>query len=233
VSNYLWLRSYKDAKIKDKKLLLQARYIERLYEQSDNVAIPSLLGKKRKTKYISTNPIVRIKPNQLPSENILMKELKLNKKPILIMLGGSSLGKKLIKEMNRLSHLYNEKFIVFGLRHKLKLRNKNIKHIRFEKDFLKYLKVSKGIITLAGHKTLTEALIYKKPMLIFPIKNHVEQLMNAYLLRNLAIVNHDINNIKISLDLFINNIESLASRLPSINANGAEEIASIIKRLAK
>ena len=46
-----------------------------------------------------------------------------------------------------------------------------------------YLRRASGVITLGGYSTMSEAVGYKKPIFMMPIENHVEQFMNAHLVK--------------------------------------------------
>ena len=182
------------------------------------------------------DPIVRVKPEDLASEEKLMKELKLKKKPILLMLGGSNFGLKLVKHLNKVAKNYNEEFIIFGGDVDLDLA-KNVKYIKFTEDFLKYLKICKGVITLAGQKTLSEALVYQKPILCYPIKDHIEQTLNAYALEGKAMVSYDNSE-----QMFDKNLKKFIEEIPlltiktqknKVSGDGSKEIIKIISAVLK
>ena len=203
--------------------------MEKLYNNkyADKVIIPKLLGgRSKKGKYYYTNPIVRELPEE--SEKELLRELGLEKKPIVVMLGGSEFGELISYKIKRLAKRLDEKFIIFG--GKRKVKGRNIEHFLFDKRALKYIKVSKGIITLAGQKTITEGIVLKKPMLIFPINNHVEQLLNAYELRKLAMVKYNTKDFKKGVLNFIRKLPKLQERMNKfrVDASGAEEVAKIV-----
>ncbi len=206
---------------KNSKLRIQANFIEKIYNSSYKVIIPNIKNKKSQGNIIYVNPIIK-KP-KLPSAKILMKKLKLKKQPIIVMLGGSDYGLKLAQKINKLSKHYKEDFIFFGAKKKI-----SNKHFIFKKNFLEYLKVSKAVITLAGNLTISEALIFKKPLLIFPIKNHVEQILNAYSVRDCALIGNP-RDIKQTLDEFF----KFKPKIKNIKSNGAEQVADIIAKLSK
>jgi len=56
-----------------------------------------------------------------------------------------------------------------------------------EDDFLKCMVKSDGVITNAGFTTTSEALYLGKPMLVIPMKGHVEQNFNAFALKKLGV----------------------------------------------
>ena len=215
------------------KMRFEAEYFEKLYDQADLVLIPTFKKKREKhLLYTYIDPVVRQKSEELPSEFLLMKELHLKKKPLLVMLGGSTFGTKLARNINTLASLFpTESFIIFGGDLNISFV-KNVSYIQFTPDFLRYLKVSKGVITLAGQKTLSEALVYGKPLLCFPIKDHVEQVLNAYALENVALVSHDssLHGVQKALIEFLNNLSHYQKKVQSfgIRAEGAEEFVRLL-----
>lgn len=212
---------------KNIQLKMQAKYIESLYEMADKVIIPSFKFKGSRGNCVYVNPIVRRIPEGLPNEKVLMRKLKLKKKPILVMLGGSNFGLSLAREILKISRDYKEDFIFFG-----GTKSISEKHFLFTEKFLEYLKVCKGVITLGGNLTLSECLIFKKPMLIFPIENHVEQLVNAYSLRSIVLVGNS-NNIKTSIKEFFIKMKKIEKNIKSLNIerNGAEQVVDILLKI--
>src|SRR3989344_4676755 len=109
---------------------------------------------------------------------------------------------------------------------------------KFKENFLEYLKVSKAVITLAGHSTLSEIVVHKKPALIFPIQNHLEQYINGYVLQknNLALVKNlkEINPeiLKKHIQEFLKKENKFENNLKKLNltGNGAKQAAEIIMK---
>ncbi|MFH1331893.1 MAG: glycosyltransferase family protein [archaeon] len=221
---------FRELKHKNKKLVLEALYFERLYNAADVAVIPSLLGTRESKRYCYVNPVVITKPSELPSNQVLMRKLKLKRPPILVMLGGSSFGVNLARRLMRVAKNFDEDFIIFGSSVKLP-KKKNVKHFPFRPNFLEYLKVCKGVITLGGNLTLSECVVYRKPMLVFPIKDHVEQLLNAYAIRNVAMVKYDLKGLRRSVESFLRNIDSIKCKIPRVEPSGSEQIVHIIRHL--
>ena len=173
-------------------------------------------------KYV--NPIIR----EYKQKKNLMKKLKLEKHPIIIMLGGSDYGLELAKKILVLVRKYKEEFIVFGGTKKI---SKN--HFKFKENFLDYLSVSKGVITLAGNLTLSESLAMKKPILAFPIKNHVEQQLNAFLVKDY--INIGDENIEKSLYNFITNLNNIQKKLnkTSFKRDGAKQVVNLLYKIKR
>ncbi|MDD5331557.1 MAG: glycosyltransferase family protein [Candidatus Nanoarchaeia archaeon] len=221
--------TYKDYPNKKGILSLQSTYISRVYHESDLVIIPSFKKQKAHSNIIYVNPIVRdYKPK---NKTKIMKSLRLNEHPILVMLGGSNYGISLAKKIKEANQELNQELIIFG-------GNKQIPHLHFvtfKYDFLDYLNVCSGVITLGGNLTLSECLEFKKPALIFPIKHHVEQLMNAHTLRDTFYVETDLRKVKESMKNFVKNKNRIVAKLAKskLKFNGAEQAAKIILKEAK
>ncbi|MBI5798025.1 hypothetical protein HZA98_03935 [Candidatus Woesearchaeota archaeon] len=233
----LLYREYAQKNKVNYKMKVEAKYFEKLYDQADVVLIPSFRREKKHILYSYVPPVVRTLPEQLPSEQQLMKELKLKNKPFLIMLGGSNFGTKLAKSMNVIAREYpQENFIIFGGDLDISLA-KNVRYIHFTPDFLKYLKVCKGVITLAGQKTLSEAGIYKKPVLCYPIQDHIEQILNAYALRNSIMVSHDSSSKAVAKNFasFIQRLPELEKKMKELDmhGDGSQQIVQILGSILK
>lgn len=222
---------------KPNKLMgMESLFLRKVYDMSDYSIVVSLVKRKKSLIYNYVEPIVRIRPQQLLSEAKLMKELNLDRRPILVMLGGSHFGIAMAKSLAKVSMEFNELFILFGAGAEIE-QQKNLRYIPFSEDFLKYLKVSKGIITLAGQNTLSEGLVFRKPMLVFPIQNHVEQQLNCYAIKDYIMIGRNImpEALKKTVAEFIYKIPAMrydAAKL-NLDSNGAGQAADIIIRLAR
>ena len=203
------------------------------YKNANKTIVPVLTQKTRiKEKIHYVNPIVRETPGRLPIEIALMQEFNFKRNPILVTIGGSKFGMKLIKNVVNSAQYFDEDFIIFGVN--LKIKKENVTFLPFQSNFLEYLKVAKAVITLAGHCTLSETLLYKKPSLVFPIANYVEQYQNAYLMQNYCLLG-EMGSLSLIytrnlLEKFLKNLENIEDKLKKLNImkNGAEEAAKII-----
>jgi len=160
-----------------------------------------------------------------------MRRLKLEKQPILVTMGGSKFGKKIIDELLNIAKDFDEEFIVFGYIGKER-KVKNVQLLNFKNNYLEYLKVCRGVVVLCGHNSLMESLVYKKPALVFPIKNFIEHYLNGYEYSE-YIVWKELKNedfLKVHLKNFFNVIPKLQKKLDGINIteNGAEQIVDEI-----
>tara|TARA_Y100000310_G_C20637414_1_gene791949 strand:- start:233 stop:1327 length:1095 start_codon:yes stop_codon:yes gene_type:complete len=228
-------KTYKKKYGTNYKLKIESTYFEQLYDQADHVLIPTFRKKKGKhLQYSYINPIIRVQPKELPSVSSLMKKLGLKKKPILVMLGGSNFGTKLAKHINKIAKESKEEFYIFGGNLEGDF-NKNVHYIQYTDNFFKYLKVCKGVITLAGQQTLAEALVYKKPILSYPIGDHIEQIINAYSIENTIMVSHkhSFKEVNKTVKLFLKNLSKIKAKVKKLNVqgNGAEQVADIVKLL--
>lgn len=217
---------------------IQNKFVESIYriaeDRSDAIFIPGL-KKYTKKKYHFIDFIIRDIPENIPDKQQLMTKLKLKKEPILVMLGGSNFGYSLFEKMKEVMFkLKNEEFIVFGYERDFTI--KNITGYRFKSNYLEYLKASKGVIMMAGHSSFAEAAIFKKPCLVFPIRNHVEQILNAYTIENtgIGIVRYldSIDKESLNKDIinFLDNLQKLqlkANKL-KVRSYGAKQVANFL-----
>lgn len=230
---------FKNQKNPSLNVRMQEPYISQVYNASKqgSLIIVTLKGNQKTTvKYKFISPIIRKAPEELASERELIKKLSLKRKPILIMLGGSNFGISLINSMLDVLEGFDEEFIIFGYENHLKLK-RNVDSYSFKPNFLEYLKICKGVITLAGHNTLSECLVYKKPMLVFPVKDHLEQLVNAFNVEDNAVVKYldepSPDKIKNAIKEFLSKRKQLEENLVKldIKASGAKEVVDIIEKM--
>lgn len=211
------------------KVYFESKYFESIYNMADKVIIPSIFnGFKKIGKYNYVNPIVRSIIKQKGSK-VLMKKLGFKKPPIVIMLGGSDFGHSIVMELLKIAHKFNEEFIIFGSRLK-GIKTRNVRYIPFKDNFYDYLKISKGVVTLAGQLTLTECLLYRKPFIAYPIKDHVEQLLNAEALKAVGIIGSDPRNIKKDIERMLKNTKKIVNSIKKlkIKTNGSSQVVDLI-----
>ncbi len=207
--------------------VLQSKVMENIYGLAEKTAeaifIPGL-NIDIKNKFYFVDFVIREKYNEIENEIKLMKKLNLKKRPILVMLGGSTFGFKLAdKLINVLSNI-DEDFLIFG--YSKSFTKGNVKSFKFKDNYLEYLKVSKGIIMLAGHSSFGECAVFKKPCLVFPIRGHVEQMLNAYtieeagfgLVKYLKEINSE--TLKRHVEEFLIKLDELQEKANKLNTNG-------------
>ncbi len=143
--------------------------ISRIYMsgyKADYLLIFTLPGQelKKHSKARKVNPVIR--------DSLLNIKSK-NGRYILVYTS-------IINEKNKLEVLtkINEKFVIFG-----NYKDKEKKNLTFrsfnEKEFERALAGCKAVITFGGINLISEAIYMKKPLLVVPIKNHIEQVVNA------------------------------------------------------
>ncbi|OYT41617.1 hypothetical protein B6U80_01010 [Candidatus Pacearchaeota archaeon ex4484_26] len=210
---------------------LQIIYLKKLYDFGNKYGKAVVISTFQKTRNFARfkfiNPIVRKAGKKRTEEGIV------------VILGGSSFGAAMGKHLAKVLPEINEKFLIFGWP-----KRKRIKNCYFfpaTENVLHYLKNSSGVISLAGYSTISEALVFKKPLLVFPIPNHIEQAYNAWLLKKkkLAMVKEfksiDEKILEQTIREFIRKKEDLKKRVRKIKikGNGAEQAAKIIFDILK
>ncbi len=224
-----------------KSKAIQHQVVSRIYSLSSKyskaIFIPSLKRGLRGNFHF-VDFMVRKKPKELPDKKTILKKLKLSREPILVMLGGTSYGYSLVRKMIKFFYLYDEDFLIFA--YNKTFAAKNVRSLGFKDNYLEYLKVSKGVITLAGHSSFEECAIFKKPCLVFPIINHVEQTLNALEIEKVGFARvsylNDLDEKKISRDIrfFIRDLDKLSNKAKKfkIEGKGAFQIVDfLIKNL--
>ena len=85
------------------------------------------------------------------------------------------------------SHFENHQWVIFSPHVESSSTLKNIKLEPInEKQFIKTLVDSKGVISSSGFSTLSEVLYLNKPLLSIPINSHFEQIYNASIIERLG-----------------------------------------------
>src|SRR3989344_2335081 len=218
----------------------QSKYVSLIYNRARKISAPIIIPSFEKHSthskgYNFINPIIRKLPKL--SEKELLQKLNLKKPPILIMFGGSHFSTELLYKIQEALPEIEEEFIVFTYNLSGESYS-NVTFLPFKENFLEYLKASKGVITQAGHCTISECIALKKPSLLFPIPNFIEQELNAYYTKKqkISIVEDKKDFTKKELisiiEKFITAIPELEKNLEKINLeiNGAEQAAAIINK---
>jgi UDP-N-acetylglucosamine--N-acetylmuramyl-(pentapeptide) pyrophosphoryl-undecaprenol N-acetylglucosamine transferase len=116
---------------------------------------------------------------------LLRKKLGIEKRTILVSIGGTSAGRYLIERA--LSAYKNLKMktdldLLVALGPSLsKYENNNTRYrnIGFVDNLHEYVCASDLVVSLAGRSTIDESLVYGTPGIFIPIKDHFEQEQNA------------------------------------------------------
>ena len=205
------------------------KFIKEITRGCKKILIPDIAGTvelpsklEGKTEYIG--PLLHKNPDEIDSKTTLRKKYNFNDDDVIILLtvGGSEFGEVLIKNICDISKDINcDRIIIFtGLEIKTEDFNINDTDKIIIKDFTPYLvdwmQISDLTIALAGHTTSMELISIKKPNILIPLKNHVEQQKNIENMEKYEITaTTDINDSKKLLET----INDTLSRLDSIKIN--------------
>ena len=205
-----------------------------IYKRAENsgypVIVPSISVNKVRNNLHYVSPMIRA----LPKKTSL---LRLHKDPIIISLGGSYFGSEILDKLLHILPKFRHDFIIFSYK-TIGKSHDNIYFMPFQENFLEYLNESVGVITLGGHNTLAEAVVLKKPSLVFPVPNYIEQVLNGYELEKNGLGISKIlkypleaHEIELALKDFFIKLPQLQESLnhSNIRANGAEQAARIIE----
>lgn len=201
------------------------KFIKEITRGCKKILIPDIaqtvevpLQLKNKVEYIG--PLLHKNPDEIESKEALRKRYNFNKNDVIILLtvGGSEFGEVLIKNICDISNDINcDKIIIFtGL--EIKSDKFNIKDSDkiILKDFTPYLvdwmQISDLSIALAGHTTSMELISVKKPNILIPLKNHIEQEKNIEnMLKYEITTTTDINDNKKLLETINDTLKNLDS----------------------
>jgi UDP-N-acetylglucosamine--N-acetylmuramyl-(pentapeptide) pyrophosphoryl-undecaprenol N-acetylglucosamine transferase len=116
---------------------------------------------------------------------LLRKKLGIEKRTILVTIGGTSAGRYLIERA--ISAYKNLKMktdldllVALGPSlSKFENNNTSYRNIGFVDNLHEYVCASDLVVSLAGRSTIDESLVYGTPGIFIPIKDHFEQEQNA------------------------------------------------------
>ena len=194
-----------------------------IHKKSQMIFYPSFSPRNPyRDKVKITDLIVRKKPRNLSYKKI-----------VYVTLGGTKLEKGVLRTLVRsLKNIKDWKFIIAGGKRQT---IGNIEIFPFLEPFSILSKCS-AVITIAGHSSISEALVYKKPLLTIPVRNHVEQISNAISIKDLGCGDYlYIDDLRKSYDdeiqKFISNIGYYRENCEKLKfkGNGAEQIVNYIK----
>ncbi len=132
-------------------------------------------------------PILPVRPDELPNQREIRKELNLDEDKPLIFAPISGPTKERAYFTGILRQIFKEirgnYQIVMSLGYPNTstepIRNGNLTVYKWIPNRFAYLKACDLIIARAGHGTLTQSICYGKPLILVPTPSHTEQLNNA------------------------------------------------------
>ena len=205
------------------------KFIKEITRGCKKILIPDIPGSveipikiKDKTEYIG--PLLHKSPDEIDTKESLRKQHNLKEDDVIILLtvGGSEFGEVLIRNICDIADDINcDKIIIFtGLEIKTDEFNVESNEKIIIKEFAQYLvdwmQLSDLTIALAGHTTSMELVSIKKPNILIPLKNHIEQKRNIENMKKYEITHTTDINDKEKLLMTIN--ETLKN-LDSIKIN--------------
>jgi UDP-N-acetylglucosamine--N-acetylmuramyl-(pentapeptide) pyrophosphoryl-undecaprenol N-acetylglucosamine transferase len=173
-------------------------------------------------------PIVR--RLSITNRDLLRKKLGMDKKTILVSIGGTSAGRYFVdRALNAYKNLRSKMdldlLVATGPSlNKLERNNLTYRNIGFVSNLHEYIYASDLVLSLAGRSTIDESRVYGTPGIFIPIKNHFEQEQNA---RKLGYVYEDISRLE---NLIIEKIEA-GRDSKIVSNNGARNAAKIVMEM--
>jgi uncharacterized protein (TIGR00661 family) len=219
--------------LKDRKkpFKLQLQYINKIYKKASKyTTIIPTLSRRHSDKINYINPIIR----EIPQKKDILDKYS---NPIIVSLGGSYFGSEILERLLHILPNFENDFIIFSYK-TIGKQQKNLHFMPFKENFLEYLESSKGVICFGGHNTISEAAVLKKPTLVFPVPNYIEQTLNAFEVEKnnfgiSKILKHPLDDKEILaiVNEFLNSLKQIQENLnkTNIRGNGAEQAFKIIK----
>lgn len=220
--------------------VLLGRLMNYMLSRGDRFFVPSFESKvlfKEKVTY--TDLIVRQKPSEIESVKKLREKIGIDRDFYFVHVGGSGIERFLFHIYEHALSKLKDKYFVISSNYATKkiIKKDNMIIYPFIKNTLDYLKLSEGMISPAGHSSISEAIIFKKPMMVVPLRNHIEQIVNAALLEKEEYgkacffdKKMDLLHFRQNLDSFFKQQDSFKTNLKKtkFNGSGAKDIAEII-----
>jgi UDP-N-acetylglucosamine--N-acetylmuramyl-(pentapeptide) pyrophosphoryl-undecaprenol N-acetylglucosamine transferase len=152
-----------------------------MLKKCDRVLIPDNGQDADNISYVG--PVVR--KLSITDRTLLRKKLGIEKRTILVSIGGTSAGRYLIEKS--LSAYKNLKIktdldLLVALGPSLsefENNNTTYRNIGFVDNLHEYVYASDLVVSLAGRSTIDESLVYGTPGIFIPIRDHFEQEQNA------------------------------------------------------
>jgi len=155
--------------------------MQNMLKKCNRVLIPAKGQDVDNISYVG--PVVR--NLSITDRALLRKKLGIEKRTILVSIGGTSAGRYLIERT--LSAYKNLKMktdldllVALGPSlSKFENNNTSYRNIGFVDNLHEYVCASDVVVSLAGRSTIDESLVYGTPGIFIPIKDHFEQEQNA------------------------------------------------------
>jgi UDP-N-acetylglucosamine--N-acetylmuramyl-(pentapeptide) pyrophosphoryl-undecaprenol N-acetylglucosamine transferase len=200
--------------------------MQNMLKKCNRVLIPDIGQDVDNISYVG--PVVR--NLSITDRALLRKKLGIEKRTILVSIGGTSAGRYLIERT--LSAYKNLKMktdldLLVALGPSLpKFENNNTscRNIGFVDNLHEYVCASDLVVSLAGRSTIDESLVYGTPGIFIPIKDHFEQEQNA---KKLGYSYDDISR----LETLIEEKLELGRTNRANVRNGAKDAARIITEM--
>ena len=230
------------------------RFIKDVSNQCDAIIIPDIkdsieIPPKLKDITTFTGPFLKRNFSEIEDKKTLRKKLGFSEddKIILVTVGGSKFGKKLLKLIiDSAKWVDCDKIVIVTgpqIASDFILKSDKIVKKEFLEDIMEWMKLSDVVVSLAGHNTTMELASLGIPNILVPIDNHSEQIKNALnmekygisIIRNVNELNpkefaNDINHILHDEDLK-QNAEIVKEEFSKYN--GKDNAAKIILKYAK
>ncbi len=229
-------------------------FIKGVSNQCNDIIIPDIedsieIPPKLKDITTFTGPFLKRNLSEIEDKKELRKKLGFhtNDKIVLVTVGGSTFGKKLIKlVINSAKWIDCDKIVIVTgpqIASDFIANCDKIIKKQFLEDIMEWMKISDVVISLAGHNTTMELASLGIPNILVPIDNHSEQIKNALNMKKYGIslirtVNKlnpkefadDINNI-----LYNENLKRKAEIVKEefFKYNGKENATKIILKYIK
>jgi len=140
-----------------------------------------------------------------------IKKIKPSNKGHILVYQTSDSNQELIDVLNKV----NAKFLAYGFNRKGKKGNTTFRPFS-DKQFLKDLSKAKAVIMNGGFSLMTECIHLRKPVLSIPVKDQIEQMINAVYLQRMGLGKFIKDNDEIEIKKFIKNIPKYKKNLKRI-----------------
>ena len=200
--------------------------MQKMLAKCNRVIIPDFGEDVDNISYVG--PIVR--KSSTPNRDQLRKKLGIEKRTILISIGGTSAGRYLIEKAliayNKLKSEMDLDLLVATGPSLSKFENNHAdyRNVGFVDNLHEFIYASDLVVSLAGRSTIDESRVYGTPGIFIPIKDHFEQEQNA---RKLGYSYEDISRLETLMR------ETIEKGRPNISkiGNGAQIAAKIIMEM--